>query len=181
MQEGVSAADDAVIRPEPLRLLYRYWRGKSVAGQVPDRGAIEPSEIGGRLLPNVMLLDIDDTQRTLRYRLVGSAIARDYGRDFTGNALEQVIHPGQLDWVRELYATARRERRAVYSESRYRLEHGYDRFTYRLYMPLRRGGAEVAMMLAGQIYSEMPATAPPDFGVVVRTGDVVERTQALLP
>lgn len=174
------SADKAVIRQEPLRELYRYWRARSVAGQVPTRASIDPISIGVRLLPHVMLLEFDDPADTLRYRLVGSAVAADYGRDFTGDALEQVIHPAQLDWVRRLYLSARATRRAVYSESCYRVSLGFDRFTYRLYMPISRNAERVDMILAGQIYSPVPPGAPANFSTVIRGGELVERHQTPL-
>jgi hypothetical protein len=173
--------DESVIRTPLLRRLYRYWLGRSADGRLPDRSSIDPLGIGAALLPHVMLVEFDDAADTLRYRLVGSAIVWHHGREFTGRALEDVIHPLQLDWVRGLYQAMRHERRPVYAESVYRRDNEWEDVTRRLYLPLTRGGDAIEMALSAHVYSSPPRDAAETTATRIRGATLVGRRQELLP
>lgn len=68
--------------------MYRYWnevRGDRIA---PRRFEIEPSRIS-ELLPETFMLEAVDDE-TLRYRLAGTRLSSQFGRDFRGaNFLDQ--------------------------------------------------------------------------------------------
>src|SRR5258706_10751243 len=60
--------------------LYRYWLAKRAGRSMPARRDLDPCDIP-KLLPYVMIVDnVDDR---LRWRLVGTAVAREAGRDLT--------------------------------------------------------------------------------------------------
>jgi hypothetical protein len=67
--------------------LYRYWQSKCKDGGPPPRGAIDPVEIP-RLLPFLVIAEIEDAPMRVRYRLVGTQVAEDNGADFTNRYLE---------------------------------------------------------------------------------------------
>jgi hypothetical protein len=86
--------------PEPAPIsyhldLYRYWLGKRGSRSMPTRGDIDPAHIP-TLLPYISIVHKIDGE--FRFRLVGSAVARQFGRDLTGdvvgshvsNALESI-------------------------------------------------------------------------------------------
>ncbi len=65
----------------------RYWSGKAAGGQPPRRAAIDPVEIP-RLLPYLIIADIERTPFRVRYRLVGTRVAEANGSDFTNRYLD---------------------------------------------------------------------------------------------
>ena len=57
---------------EAWKQLYDYWLSKHAGGRPPCRHDLDPPVDVPRLIPNIMLIDIEG--ETLRYRLVGTAI-----------------------------------------------------------------------------------------------------------
>ncbi len=69
--------------------LYDYWltrRGDQVA---MVRADLDPIEMP-RLLPNLILSDVGDGGRAIRYRLVGTDIVTAHGSDYTGKTIEEL-------------------------------------------------------------------------------------------
>ena len=60
--------------------LYRYWLAKRADRRMPARRDLDPCDIP-KLLPYVMIVEKADDR--FRWRLVGSAVAREAGRDLT--------------------------------------------------------------------------------------------------
>lgn len=76
-----------------IRALTAHWISICPAGQLPGRRHLEPLDIP-RLLPNVWLVDVVRAPETrLRYRLVGTNVARAFQVDPTGRFLDE-LHPG---------------------------------------------------------------------------------------
>jgi len=67
--------------------LHRYWQSKRRDGSPPLRAAIDPIEIP-RLLPYLVIADIEASPMRVRYRLVGTQVVEDNGSDFTNRYLE---------------------------------------------------------------------------------------------
>ena len=74
---------------ERIRDLHRYWRSKCRDGALPSRSAIDPAEIRA-LLPYLILVEIDAASFEIRYRLVGTAVAKAHKDDFTGRSHDSV-------------------------------------------------------------------------------------------
>ncbi len=64
--------------------LYRYWLSKCGSRSMPARSDIDPAEIPA-LLPYLSIVDRIGGQ--FRYRLVGTAVAEQFGRDLTGSLI----------------------------------------------------------------------------------------------
>ncbi len=77
-----SAALDDVRSPR-IRALYDYWKSKCNDVVPPPRSAIEPAEIRP-LLPYLLLTELSAEPIRISYRLVGTAVVRWHGEDFTG-------------------------------------------------------------------------------------------------
>lgn len=80
---------------EAWKQLYDYWLSKHVAGRPPSRNDLDPPVDVPRLIPNIMLIDVDGD--VLRYRLVGTAIWGRYGFDLTGTTIE-ARNPAEAEW-----------------------------------------------------------------------------------
>ena len=77
-----SAALDDVQSPR-IRELHDSWKSKCNDVVPPPRSAIEPAEIRP-LLPDLLLAELSPDPFRITYRLVGTAVVRWHGEDFTG-------------------------------------------------------------------------------------------------
>jgi hypothetical protein len=67
--------------------MHRYWQSKCRDRSLPLRAAIDPTEIP-RLLPYLVIAEIEAPPMRVRYRLVGTQVVEDNGSDFTNRYLE---------------------------------------------------------------------------------------------
>jgi PAS domain-containing protein len=79
--------------------LYRYWDAKRGSRKAPTRRDLDPLEIV-KLLPNVAL--VEPEQNGYRWRLMGTAIAGDFGRDLTGKMFGEYVAP--TNFVKDMTA-----------------------------------------------------------------------------
>ena len=87
--------------------LHRYWQSKLRGGLLPTRAAIDPVEIP-RLLPYLVIAEIESSPMRVRYRLVGTQVVEDNGSDFTNRYLEDcnfAVEPLLLECYRRLLET----------------------------------------------------------------------------
>jgi hypothetical protein len=70
--------------------LYRYWLSKRGGRAMPARSDIDPADIPA-LLPYLCILDKADGR--FRFRLVGSAVAQQFGHDLTGRFVGSYTGP----------------------------------------------------------------------------------------
>ncbi len=90
-----------------VRALHRYWQSKCLEGSLPLRAAIDPTEIP-RLLPYLVISEIETSPLRVRYRLVGTRVVEDHGSDFTNRYLEDcefAVEPLLLQCYRQLVET----------------------------------------------------------------------------
>jgi hypothetical protein len=78
------------IRNRPLRDLYAYWAGKRGDRALPTRAEIDPVDIP-KLLPDILLLDIEAAPRRFRFRLVGTRFATTFGEPLQGRYLDELL------------------------------------------------------------------------------------------
>lgn len=110
-----SLADRAMHDEPPKRLtaLHSYWFCLG-DGQPPERSLINPAAIAP-LLPDLLLLEKDGTDRRLRYRLTGTRIDHWNGCNLTGRYLDDVARAdttGITDFMRRHVEQALLSRRA---------------------------------------------------------------------
>lgn len=115
------------------------------------RAALDPIAIP-RLLPSLILSDVGDGGRFIRYRLVGTDIVEAHGFDYTGMTIEELTSGETLAFTRRLYGLVVTQAAPVYSEGRFRWEGREYRWTRRLHLPLTRNGTAVDMVLSGQVF-----------------------------
>jgi hypothetical protein len=76
-----AALDD--VRSPRIRELHDYWKSKCSDVAPPPRSVIEPGDIRP-LLPYLILAELSGNPFRITYRLVGTAVVRWHGEDFTG-------------------------------------------------------------------------------------------------
>ncbi|MBI3453640.1 MAG: PAS domain-containing protein [Rhodospirillales bacterium] len=134
-----------------LKWLYGYWTGKRKTDRLPGRADIDPLEMGD-LLPHLILAEVVPPDRRIRFRLVGTEMVINWGEDFTGRYIDDIMSGDYRAYIAGMFADAIRTRAAVYSESLFRWDQGRFRGAKRLYLPLASDGINVDMVLVGQVF-----------------------------
>ncbi len=126
--------------------LFSYWASCREGGRLPCRRAIDPSQFK-RHLPTISLIDVRRDPLTYRLRLAGTGLYGVYGREITGQSLEQIYNTASTDyWRRELGKVVEERRPAA----------GVHNFGWRgaphlsilwLRLPLASNGSDVDMIL----------------------------------
>lgn len=151
-----------------LTQLYDYWRPLAIADRLPSRADIDPVQMPRRTLPYVVLAEVYEDGARVRYRLVGTAMVREWGADFTGRFIDEIMSGSYLEFMQGLFLDVVRHRCAVLSESTFRWDVGKVVATRRLFMPLAADGRAVDMVLSAQTFNR-------DGGGPCRPRKVVEK------
>ncbi len=136
-----------------LGALLQYWQTKRGARRMPARQDIDPVEMDRRLLPHLMLCEIADRGNLVRFRLVGTSLAKRLGFDPTGQLLSDLPETDYFDFLGTLIRRSYAEAAPVYGASTFawgprgRLDANH------LLLPLSAGGVEPAIVLIGTAYS----------------------------
>lgn len=149
---GRSTADiETVGQSDPplLAEILAYWERKCAGRWAPRRADIDPTELPAHL-PNLMLIDVLEGGADFRFRLIGTAIVEDMGRDSTGRRMSELYrdHPAALAQLADRLRQVVRERRPnVTRGGVYWLPQRSFRSFIRAAMPLSDDGASVTMIL----------------------------------
>jgi hypothetical protein len=76
--------------------LCKYWMERSAGRLVVPRGEVDVVEMPRLVLPHLLVVDLTREPTDIRYRLVGTRLAKDYGLDFTGLRLSDFAPPNGL-------------------------------------------------------------------------------------
>lgn len=139
-----------LIREPVLAGLYDYWCGKRAGGDLPARASIAPEDIVPALR-HVLLIDVLEGGQTLRYRLVGTAVAAE--SDPTGRTMQETLPAGEYrDHILGLFGAVVDRGEALYTRHRYPERDPRRRSEVeRVFLPLAADGQTVDMILVGQI------------------------------
>jgi hypothetical protein len=130
--------------------LFRYWRAKQADRRMPSRSDLDPIEFS-KLWPYLILVEKSAAQ--YRYRLIGSALARQLGRDVTGaivgsqfnNAADAIAAKKAI--YERVFITARPLLVSVDLRSGFGTVHN----VLQLLLPLSNNGADVNMVISSLI------------------------------
>ena len=82
--------------------MFAYWASRRQGGRLPGRASIQPDHFK-RHLPTISLLDVFGDPPDYRLRLAGTGLYGVYGREITGQRLEEVYAtPAAEYWRAEL-------------------------------------------------------------------------------
>lgn len=141
----------------PLRLnstdchlrLYVYWDDKRAGRRMPARADIAPEQIRA-LLPNLMLIDV--LEDDFRYRLVGTRIVEDMGRNLTAASAGSYVEPAP--YAAAVIDTYRRVRDLgvpVFTGGVYVSPRGVKHWVSRLLLPLGADHMHTNMILSSRV------------------------------
>jgi len=92
--------------------LYAHWLGLG-QGSIPEHVHFDPDAIK-ELLPNIMLIEIEDAPFRVLFRLSGTKVNEVTGMDITGHYLDELAldqGAAQLEQLHALYASCQRQSR----------------------------------------------------------------------
>lgn len=136
-----------------LGALFRYWERKRGARKMPARHDIDPIEMDRRLLPHLMLCEMSEHGNLVRFRLVGTSLAKRLGFDPTGQRLSDLPKADYFDFLGSLLRRAYAEAAPVYGVSVFHWGAKGQLDARHLLLPLGAGGVEPTMVLIGTAYS----------------------------
>lgn len=131
-----------------LRQLHAYWNDRCAGRTMPARADLDPADIP-RLLPNLILLDVESGTERLKVRLVGTTVARMYGTDYTGRYLDEIEFGDRRNAILHDYMTCYRSKGVYVSEHTFWTDRGVNFRIERLILPLSDDGDTVSMLLSG--------------------------------
>lgn len=148
------AAEVLDIRNQQLRDLYTYWQKMRGDSRIPPRSAFDPIQVP-RLLPNLILLDVEPDSGRLIVRVLGTRVATVYGRDYTGQYLDEIYFGSNAASVLEDYGTCARDGIPVLGERNFRNVRDVVYRMERLILPLSDDGKEVNKLISGLHFIEL--------------------------
>jgi hypothetical protein len=126
--------------------LYEYWLAKRGSRAMPARSDLDPAEIP-LLLPHLLI--VEQVASRLRYRLVGTAVVQEVGRDLTGDFVGfYVSEPERAARMRAIYERAFTRLRPVFAAGMFNLKSGATHNMSLLVLPLSDDGTHVNMVIA---------------------------------
>jgi hypothetical protein len=155
--------------------LYRYWLVKRGDRAMPTRGDIDPGQICA-LLPYVTILDKIDGQ--FRYRLHGSAVAREIGRDLTGGIVGSYVStPASAAAMRAICERVFARAHPVFATGEFEVKSGSTHNISVLFLPLSEDGVTVNRALCTLVARFDPGITPSAgwlHGIPVKVGSVID-------
>ena len=129
--------------------LYRYWLAKRADRRMPARRDLDPCDIP-KLLPYVMIVEkVDDR---FRWRLVGTAVAQEAGRDLTGSIVGLYDStPEAAAAARAIYERVFTTAHPIFATGEFKVKSGAIINMSLLVLPLSDDGADVNLALSAHV------------------------------
>ncbi len=141
---------------DQLDWVLSYWCRLRADRIMPARREFDPTEVPPKILPNLMLVEVQEEKRFL-YRLHGTAHVEATGWDLTGSYLHELPERGGYrDYIIGIYERLVQERAPLFTESTIHWKDYVTRSTQRLMMPLSNDGHTINHVLAAQIFELIP-------------------------
>jgi hypothetical protein len=145
---------------EGMRRLYDYWKGKSNDGHLPRREDIDPGALPD-LLPNIFLVDIEETPRRYRVRLAGTAVAECFGEDMTGKTIDSLDLGKDRSAILGLYDQAAQYGEPSYDRHQFWTKAYGQHLSYeRMLLPLSSDGKHIDKLLGCAFKVPLKSDAP---------------------
>lgn len=131
-----------------LQTLYAYWNDRRAGRSMPSRADIDPVDIP-RLLPNLLLIDVEPDTRRLKVRVAGTAVVEMYGSDYTGQYLDEIEFGDRRAAVLFDYTSCLESGQAYAAEHSFWTGRGISHRIERVILPLSDDGETVSQLIAG--------------------------------
>ena len=153
---GFTCVVDPELTDAPmLQALKSYWDAKRGARRMPRRADIDPLELRPHL-GNLVMIDVLAAGDDFRYRLIGTNIVNQHGRDATGKCVRELYEradPVIFDWSMTVLRAVVANRLPVRASNRLRMVNRDYTASDQLHLPLSEDGATVNMILSESRFS----------------------------
>ena len=141
-----------------VRALHIVWTAKRGNRDLPDRRDFDPADFKS-LMANMLIVEPTHAPFRLRYRLVGTRVAKVAGFDFTGRYLDEVLRPEVPEDWHGHYLLSFRQRIPVFGQVDCPTRSGVP-FTYEFgIFPLRLGEDHVGQFFSIEDYGALEPLA----------------------
>jgi hypothetical protein len=145
------------IRAAPIQQMHLYWLGKCGAREMPSRAAIAPEEIK-KLLPYLILVDLEPAPFRIYYRLVGTAVQFRNNLNATGRYLDELGYSTEAE-ITATYRDVYEHRRPYFGRANLASRIGHPiTFEYGIW-PLSDDGRQVNKCVAMEVYHGISSRA----------------------
>ena len=146
-----ASTDIQTVTSDKVQELYDWWMSARGDNRVPDRSAFDPTRFA-RLLPNMMIVEVEQQPFRIRYRLVGTKVADVLNIDFTGRDLDEFNDAATDTPWQAYYARSFADRMPLFGSVTERTLAG-DTFTFEFgIFPVTAGGSEIQQFLSVEDY-----------------------------
>jgi len=126
--------------------LTTFWEERCVDGRLPARRDFPPEDLA-RWIGYVSLVDVDRERQDFRWRLIGTRIAKQMGRDVSGKYFAEIYGAAVLEGYQDAYMTAVNSRTPAYFRGDLEfVDRGFRHFRS-VHLPLAKNGQDVDMLL----------------------------------
>jgi hypothetical protein len=153
-----SWTDPSLTTSALVKELHAWWLSNRGSDGIPDRDRLDPIALR-RLLPNIIISEVETAPFRIRYRLVGTKVVDVTDFNFTGRYLDEIVGHGTDTPWRDYYETVYRSRAPLFGSVTERTTFG-DTFTYEFgIFPLTAGGSEVKQFVSIEDYFDFNLTS----------------------
>jgi hypothetical protein len=142
------------IESSQIRQLFLYWQGKCRDGRIPRRADIDPAEIP-RLVPNILIVDVEYNPFRVRYRLVGTKVVQATGFEITGRYLDEIVLADDEGPFLESYQTACTTKAPILTRIKWHLDAETTGEYDACFLPLSEDGETVNKVLSMECYESI--------------------------
>ena len=139
------------IRSSIVRAGYDYWleKQRALEGEdtIPARRDFDPLIEAPRIVPHMMLMDVQPDPLDFRYRVVGTALRPHMAEDWTGRWLSDISFQRAGSMVWENNVLVLKERQPLLARPPYIGPHKDFLFVESIIMPLSGAGGTIAMLM----------------------------------
>lgn len=151
----------ALLGHATLGALLCYWEKKRGKRRMPARRDIDPIEMDRRVLPQLMLCELSGHGNVIRFRLVGTSLAKRFGFDPTGQCLGDFAQSPYLDFLGGLMRRSYAEAAPIYAESAFHWGAKGKLDAHHLLLPLSVSGSETGILLVAAAFGSDDVFPPP--------------------
>lgn len=153
-EQVLSSSVDPAALPAELRAVRDYWNAKRGALPMPPRAAIDPMELRAHL-PFLLLVDVLPEADDFRFRLAGTGITRQMGRDSTGKTVREAYaaDPDMMAGILDVFSRVVKLKRPVFKRGTLRVVQKDFVVSESVYLPLSDDGEQVSMLLGRALFT----------------------------
>ena len=146
--------DAEQIESRLIRQLFVYWQSKCRDGRIPRRADIDPAEII-RLVPNILIVDVEYNPFRVRFRLAGTKVVQATGFEITGKYLDEIVLADDEGPFLESYQFACATKSPVLARIKWHLDAETTGEYDACFLPLSEDGETVNKVLSMECYESI--------------------------